>query len=156
MTDRADVPVDWRSFAEAAPALADAGRSLIYQYGVGLGYLATVDDACRPRIHPVCPFILGDHLHVFVIRSAKLQDLLARGHYALHAYASEDVDDEFAIRGVALPVDDPARRAEAVAAYHVAVADDDRLFELFVDEALVARYRHRGDRATYTRWRASG
>ena len=34
--------VTWAEFAAAEPELADAGRSQLYQFGVGLAFLATV------------------------------------------------------------------------------------------------------------------
>src|SRR6266704_3965772 len=46
------------------PDFADAGRALLYQFGVGLAFLATVRRDGGPRVHPVCPLIChGGLLH---------------------------------------------------------------------------------------------
>jgi hypothetical protein len=148
------VEVAWRTFAAEAPVMAEGGRALIYQYGVGLGFLATIRPDGGPRLHPMCPFILDGSLLAFIIESPKLRDLLRDGRFAFHAFTPEDVDDEFMVIGVARPVDDPDRRAAAVAAYHTAVKDDYRLFEFFIDRALLARYASRGAEPTYERWRS--
>jgi hypothetical protein len=54
--------VGWEAFATAAPGLAQAGRALLYQYGLGLGYLATPSRDGAPRVHPFCPIITGGGL----------------------------------------------------------------------------------------------
>ena len=41
----------WAEFAHARPDLAEAGRRLLYQFGVGLGFLATVRADGGPRLH---------------------------------------------------------------------------------------------------------
>ena len=50
--------VTWKEFAGAQPELAETGRSLLLQFGVGLAFLATVRKDGAPRLHPVCP-VLG-------------------------------------------------------------------------------------------------
>ena len=47
----------WTEFRRAAPDIEAAGRALLYQHGVGLGYLATVGLRGSPRVHPVCPLL---------------------------------------------------------------------------------------------------
>ena len=47
----------WEQFAEREPRLSEAGRALFYQYGPGLGFLATVRADGGPRMHPICPVI---------------------------------------------------------------------------------------------------
>ena len=49
--------VTWEEFAVAEPELAEAGCSLLYQFGVGLAFLATVRKDGAPRLHPVCPVL---------------------------------------------------------------------------------------------------
>lgn len=148
-----DGGVDWATFAASAPAMADGGRQLFYQYGVGLGFLATVRPDGGPRLHPMCPFILDGRLLAFITVSPKCDDLLRDGRYAMHAFTPEDVDDEFMVAGRAAPVDDPERRAAAVAAYHTIVQDDYRLFDFLIERALLVRYASRGAEPTYERWR---
>ncbi|MGZ6969601.1 MAG: hypothetical protein ACXVKN_17895, partial [Acidimicrobiia bacterium] len=96
-------PVRWCDFAAEVPAIAEAGRQLIYQYGPGLAYLATLRADGAPRLHPVCPVVAHGGLYVFVgNQSPKLTDLRRDGRFALHAFPRADVDDEFGVSGVAV------------------------------------------------------
>ncbi len=145
----------WADLVAAEPQIAERGRELIYQYGVGLGFLATVGPDAMPRLHPVCPIVTADRLMVFVLPSPKRDDLARDGRYALHAFTPENVDDEFMVVGHARSVGDPNLRAAAVAAYHIPVPDDHDLFELDIERALLATYTHRGQwPPVYRRWRA--
>jgi hypothetical protein len=54
--------VRWGGFASRRPDLAEAGRALLYQYGVGLAFLGTTDRAGGPRVHPICPLLTDDEL----------------------------------------------------------------------------------------------
>ena len=47
--------VTWGGFSLERPDLAEAGRGLLYQFGVGLAFLATVRRDGGPRVHPMCP-----------------------------------------------------------------------------------------------------
>ena len=58
--------VTWKEFAAAQPDLAEAGRSLLFQFKVGLAFLATVRKDGAPRLHPVCPVVSNDRLFVLV------------------------------------------------------------------------------------------
>jgi hypothetical protein len=78
--------VSWNEFTKHQPELATVGESLIFQYPVGLAFLATVRADGAPRLHPVCPVLSASRLYVFVMAtSPKLQDLLRDGRYALRA-----------------------------------------------------------------------
>ena len=143
----------WGEFATSAPELAAAGRRLIYQYGPGTGYLATVRPDGGPRLHPVCPVVTADGLWVFVVPSPKGADLERDGRYALHALLPEEVEEEFYVTGRARRVDDLAARQRVAVAYHALVPDDHALFALDVERVLHAAYRFRGDwPPVYTRW----
>jgi hypothetical protein len=143
----------WAEFEAAAPELAHEGKRLLYQFGVGLGFLATVREDGGPRLHPVCPVIAADELYVFVVPSPKRGDLRRDGRYALHSYPPEEVDDEFYATGRATEVQDPDIRAEVADAYHDQVAEGWSLFALDIERCLHAKYRHRGDwPPTYTKW----
>jgi hypothetical protein len=145
----------WKEFDALAPELAQAGRELIYQFGVGLGFLATVRADGSPRLHPFCPVIAEGGLYAFIVPSPKRSDLTRDGRYAIHAFPPEAVDDEFLVMGVAQAADgDPVREA-IVAAYHTPVEPNWALFEFDIERALLARYRSRGDwPPTYSIWRA--
>ncbi len=74
--------VTWRDLTEQRPELAEAGRTLLYQYGVGLGFLATIRPDTGPRLHPICPILHEVRLLAFIIPSPKLNDLRRDGRYA--------------------------------------------------------------------------
>lgn len=79
--------VTWKEFAAAQPNLADIGRSLLFQFKVGLAFLATVRKDGAPRLHPVCPVLSSDRLFVLVTpTSPKRHDLLRNGRYALQTF----------------------------------------------------------------------
>ncbi len=129
----------WVQFSAAQPRLAAAIRELVHQYGMGLGYLATVRADGGPRVHPVSPVIMDDGLYCFVIDSPKRRDLDRDGRYALHAFPPEDNDDEAYIAGRATRVTDPARVERLAQAYRAEYRLNWRLYEFSVDVAMVAR-----------------
>lgn len=150
----------WSDFAAERPDMADAGRTLIYQFRVGLGYLATVRKDGGPRVHPVCPVIANGGLYVFIgNHSPKRRDLLRDGRFALHSFPNPQVDDEFTVRGRAVRVDDATVRQIVYDAYTAtgAFTSDDTLFELRLERALHAKYGPRPSwPPVYTRWSAAG
>ena len=138
--------------------MAEAGRVLIYQFRVGLGYLATIRKDGGPRLHPVCPVIANGGLYVFIgNHSPKLHDLLRDGRYALHSFPNPDLDDEFYVSGLAARVDDPAVREVVYAAYTAtgAFTSNDTLFELGLERVLHSKYESRPSwPPVYTKWSA--
>ena len=150
----------WGVFAAAEPQLAAAGRERLYKYGPGLAFLATLRADGAPRLHPVCPTIVGDGLWVLIGPSPKLHDLRRDGRYALHTFPDAEVDDEFYVSGVAVPSDDEEQRRqvrEDNLSRGATSGDEDALFELLLDRALHSKY---GPRPSwppeYTRWQAEG
>jgi hypothetical protein len=134
--------VTWKEFAAAEPDLADVGRSLLFQFKVGLAFLATLRKDGAPRLHPVCP-VLSDH-RLFVLTiptSPKRHDLLRDGRYALQTFPQpKPGSDEFYIAGKAVGVDDPAVRAAILRdAKHMADASE-ITFELWIDHVLYTRW----------------
>jgi hypothetical protein len=124
----------WCDFASEKPEMAEAGRVLIYQFRVGLGYLATIRRDGGPRLHPVCPVLANGGLYAFIgNHSPKVHDLLRDGRFALHPSQSQ-VDDEFTVSGRAVPVTDAAIRQVVYDAYVAtgAFTSDDTLFELLL------------------------
>ena len=109
--------LSWAEFAHARPDLAEAGRRLLYQFGVGLGFLATVRPDGGPRLHPMCPLVTEDALVGFLQPSPKRQDLHRDGRYALHCFPPDDNEDAFMVSGRALLVKDPGRRQQATAQF---------------------------------------
>lgn len=151
----------WGEFAAATPEMAEVGRTMLYRFGPGLGYLATVARDGGPRIHPVCPTITDGGLYLFVVPSPKRADLRANGRFALHSFPLEDADDEFFVAGHAVAVDDPdhrARIAAVVGEERSGPSAHEQLFVLDIERALLAVYKPRGAGNTwppaYTHWRA--
>jgi hypothetical protein len=129
----------WSEFAADEPRLSEAIRSMLQQYGPGLGYLATVRADGGPRVHPVSPVITEEGLFCFVVDSPKRRDLERDGRYALHSFPPEDSDDEAYVAGRARPVTDQARVARLADRLHASPVVDWRLFEFTVDVAMLAR-----------------
>jgi hypothetical protein len=150
--------VRWEQFAVQAPEIAAAGRALLYQYGVGLGFLATLRADGAPRLHPVCPVVAEGGLFVFVVnRSPKVHDLRRDPRFALHAMPAEQVDDEFVVNGRVEPVTDDAVEARVLATYLAqgTTSEDHTLFELLVDRALHVPYGPRpSPPLAHHRWQA--
>ena len=76
----------WIEFKQQVPEMAEGARQLFYQYGVGLGFLATIRPDGGPRLHPICPIITDQGLYAFIVPSPKRRDLDRDGRFALHAF----------------------------------------------------------------------
>ena len=87
------------AWSELPPELADAGRGLLYQVGVGLAFLATVARDGAPRTHPVCPLLTETDVYAFLVPSPKRDDLLRDGRYAMHSFPTADNEDAFYLAG---------------------------------------------------------
>ncbi len=138
----------WNDFAEQAPELAEAGRTLLYQFGPGLAYLATVRADGGPRLHPVCVNIVEGGLYTLVVPSPKREDLLRDGRFALHSFSSPIVDDEFFLAGRVVHHESPGLLARVRAAQQetgATTSDTEALFEYRVERALYSRYKPRGE-----------
>src|SRR5690349_14613295 len=138
----------WQELVDLQPELADAGRALLYQFGVGLAFLATIRRDGGPRLHPVCPFIVDGGLYLFVIPSLKRDDLHRDGRFALHSYPCADNEDEFYITGQAVFQSDP-KSIEHLRAAFLAERDwtdrpppgwsEQEVCELLIDRVLLTR-----------------
>ena len=136
--------VTWQGFAAAAPELAELGRGLLTQFGVGLAFLATVRRDGAPRVHPVCPVLSGEGLFVLITpESPKRNDLLRDGRYALQTFPQPKAgSDEFYISGRARAVEDTATRAAILRdAKHMADAAEIP-FELLLERVMHTRWEH--------------
>jgi hypothetical protein len=129
----------WSEFAEVEPRLAEVVEELLYQYGPGLGYLATVRADGGPRVHPVSPAISGGGLYCFVIDSPKRHDLDRDGRYALHAFPPEESDDEAYLAGRATRVTSSLVIARLAAELRAEPRVDWRLYEFNVEVAMAVR-----------------
>ena len=152
--------VTWKEFAAAEPDLAEVGRSLLFQFNVGLAFLATVRRDGAPRLHPVCPVLSDDRLFVLIIpASPKRHDLRRDGRYALQTFPQpKPGSDEFFIAGKAVGVDDPAVRAAILRdAKHMADASE-IAFELWIEHVMHTRWENvltPQMRSVHRKWRAA-
>ena len=153
--------VTWKEFAAAEPDLAETGRSLLFQFKVGLAFFATVRRDGAPRLHPVCPVLSDGRLFVLITPlSPKRVDLLQDGRYALQSFPQpKPGSDEFYVAGKARLVDAPAvRDAVFRDAKHMADASE-VLFELWLERVMHTRWENvltPQMRPVHTKWRAPG
>lgn len=133
----------WAEFESAAPEIAEAGRKMIYQFGIGLAYLATLRNDGAPRLHPICPTIIDGHLYALIGPTPKRADLLRDGRYALHTFPPVEVDDEFLVTGCAKFIADKniedAVRKDLVGRGMTSTADE-ALFEFGIERVMLAKY----------------
>lgn len=145
----------WCDLERDEPELGTAGRQLLYQFGPGLAFLATVRPDGGPRMHPICPVIAEGGLYAFIVESPKLGDLRRDGRYALHTFPPEHTDDEFYLTGAVTEISDRELRTSVASACLHSISGDDALFEFHIARCLHAKYRERGAfPPTYTRWAA--
>ena len=134
--------VTWKKLAEADPALAEAGSNQLFQFGVGLAFLATIRRDGSPRLHPVCPVLSDSHLYILVLpNSPKRWDLQRDGHYSLQAFPQDRPDsDEFYLSGIAHLVNDSRKKSAVLAdaKHHASVAEI--LFELLIERAMLTTW----------------
>lgn len=152
----------WQQFEQEAAAMAATGRRLLYQFGIGLGYLATVRRDGGPRVHPICPVQIEGRLWGLIGPSPKQGDLLRDGRFALHSFPCPDVDDEFYLTGAALRCDDATQAERVRAAFRSTggtSSGDEILFEFDLARALLATYKARGEPNNfpprYDKWHAT-
>jgi hypothetical protein len=150
----------WAEFEAANPEMAAAGRALLVQFRVPLGYLATVRPDGGPRIHPFCPILCGPAIFGLIGASPKQADLRRDGRYAVHSFPAPDRDDEFYFTGRATHRSDPELVDAVRAAMTATGATSDgreELFELDIARALLSRYKKRGEPDNwpprYEKWR---
>jgi hypothetical protein len=153
----------WGELVELEPELSRSGAAMLYQFGVGLAFLATVRLDGGPRLHPMCPLLTPGGIFAFIIPSPKQQDLLRDRRYAMHSFPAPDNEDAFSMTGVASVVAERDRRA-ALAQQFVderasigvpSPAPDHVLFEFRLSRALLTRTSGHGDHAPVHRvWRS--
>ncbi|MGZ4677393.1 MAG: pyridoxamine 5'-phosphate oxidase family protein [Acidimicrobiia bacterium] len=154
----------WRDLAEQRSDLATAGRDLLYQFGVGLAFLATVRADGGPRLNPMCPLLADDRVFAFIVPGPKCRDLDRDGRYAMHSFPCPTNEDAFMLTGTATRVADPELRRRLVAQFlgersdlSIGEADmaEQALFEFGVDRVLLTRTTGHGDAAPcHTVWAA--
>jgi len=96
--------ITWPEFRHRQPEMAAEGTALLYDVGVGLGYLATTRPDGAPRVHPMCP----------IVTTETNEDAFYVTGRARHMEASDlrqQVGEQFAAERAALS--DGARRPSA-------------------------------------------
>jgi len=155
--------IAWGAFTSERPDLAEAGRGLLYQFGVGLAFLATTRADGAPRVHPMCPLVTEDGLYAFIVPSPKRNDLHRDGRYAMHSFPADENEDAFSLAGRARQVTDPA----LIAALALRYGDERDMreppaalptwepFEFLIDSCLLTRTtKHGDDEPQHTTWHA--
>ncbi len=135
--------INWSQFIAATPELAAFGRQRLESR---IAYLATIRRDGSPRVHPVSPFIAGDHMFVYMEpTSPKVFDLRRDSRYAMHCGVEDNTggQGEFFIKGQAEEVGVPEIRVKAFEqAELLGYNPQERyvLFELRIDEAMGTVY----------------
>lgn len=156
--------VTWGKLAKLRSDLSEAGAALLYQHGVGLGFMATIRRDTGPRVHPICPLLTDDAVFAFIIPSPKQDDLSRDGRYALHSFPCPENEDAFYFTGTARRVEvDEVRqvlgeqfvseRSQFGVAFPPA---EDVLFEFDIERCLLTKTTGHGDpNPRHTVWQAS-
>jgi hypothetical protein len=139
--------ITWGEFGTARPDLAQAGRDLLYQFGVGLAFLSTVRPDGGPRLHPFCPLVIEGRLVAHLIPSPKRDDLDRDPRYALHSFPAPENEDAFYLTGDTRPVADAGLAERAAAQFFAernydgepAGFSDGRFFEFLIGRCLLTR-----------------
>ncbi len=134
----------WVEFERRAPEIAAAGRKLLYQFGPGLAFLATVRRDGAPRLHPICPTVVDGDLYGLILpASPKFGDLKRDGRFALHTFPPVENDDEFLVMGCARLIDDAAQTSRVrddQKARGMTSTEDEGLFRFDVERVMWAKY----------------
>jgi hypothetical protein len=151
----------WGQFSGLRPDLAKPGSALLYQHGVGLGFLATTREDGAPRVHPMCPILTKDGAFAFIVPSPKQQDLRRDGRYAIHSFPCADNEDAFYFTGKARLIHDRELRSNLCEQFGkersefgtALPADEDALFEFRLASCLLTRTSGHGDQnPVHTVW----
>ena len=146
----------WADLAASAPAIAEAGRRVLYRRGDGEGLLATVRGDVPPRIHPVNVGVVEGGLYVFLLDSAKRRDLAEDGRYALHGHQDPAEPTEFSVRGRATLIEPGELRDRIGVGWFFGVDGSYWLFELRIESAILGERGADEWPPRYTRWSAAG
>jgi hypothetical protein len=132
---------------------------LLFQFGVGLAFLATIRKDGGPRVHPVCPFLSSGRLYVLIAPwTPKRHDLTRDGRYALQSFPPPRKEsEEFYLTGRATLIEDAETWTRAFADAKHLKTPDEVLFELGVESAMHTTWEAWGTpemRPVQKKWRA--
>ncbi len=149
----------WATFEAAEPEMAKAGRDLVYQFGVGLGFIATIRKDGGPRLHPVCLVVGAGGLFAFIEDTPKRRDLERDPRIAVHTFPPEKVDDEFYVTGTVRRRETPEIIKEVSDLYLATGAtkgDEAWLYEVDIEHVMWAKYETRPSwPPVYRTWKAA-
>jgi predicted pyridoxine 5'-phosphate oxidase superfamily flavin-nucleotide-binding protein len=155
LDDLADLaPMIWHQFEEAAPELAELGRQRFEATHVAL--LGTVRRDGSPRISPIEPYLVLDHLLLGMLAgSNKARDLARDPRCTLHSAVSDvnGSEGEFKLHGRALLVTDPALlHGEYEAWWTADDASPSRVFSFDITSAAHIAWDIEKGKMTVRRW----
>ena len=140
--------LSWKEFRAQEPELAAVGEGLIFQFGVGLAFLATIRKDGGPRLHPVCPVMYNGHLYVFISpQSPKKNDLLRDNRFAMQSFPPpREESEEFYLAGCVERIEDRQFFKQVMSSAKSQVHEDETMFELKIE---------RGMHTTWANWGTS-
>ena len=148
--------VRWIDFEISEPLMSKNGAALINQYGIGLGFIATVRKEGGPRVHPCCPIIHDGGIYVFIMGSSpKRFDLDRDRRFALHSNPCADSDDEFYISGYTELIEDQDQRSRLSSIAKHDVHSSEILYKLKIERALHTTWknpRQPNTEPVYSKW----
>lgn len=152
--------VTWKELAAIEPELTQRGQALLFQYGVGLAFLATIRKDGGPRLHPVCPVLSHENLYLLITpTSPKQYDLLRDGRYALQSFPQPSAgSEEFYLEGRAERITDAVVRAAVFRDTQHIAQESEVLYALQIARVMHTRWEHVGTpqmRAVHHKWPAS-
>ncbi len=153
--------VSWEVLCAENPDIAQRGEALLFQFGIGLAFFATLRKDGAPRLHPISPVISQGRLYALIgTTTPKYHDLRRDGRYALQAFPppGDDATGEFYLTGRAVYVEDPALAGRVLHDAKHPPAADEVVFELLLDRAMYTHW-ERGEggkmRKISRKWRAA-
>ena len=152
--------ITWKEFADSDPRLAEIGTGLLFQFGVGLAFLATIRKDGGPRLHPFCPVMSGERLYGLIqADSPKKFDLMRDGRYAMQAFPPpREESEEFYLSGAARLIEDPDLRQAVLADAKHLTHESEVLFEFLIDRAMYTAWENWGTpdiKPVHMIWKAS-
>jgi Pyridoxamine 5'-phosphate oxidase len=148
--------MNWAAFSQAAPELAEFGRSRFTARN--LAHLGTLRPDGTPRISPLRPFFLGDELVIGLMRSPKAGDLRRDPRCTLHTAVAEldGSEGEFKLYGRAVTVTDPAIVGAEDGWWSGRDPVEYSLYALDIDEAVGISWDAGAGQMRTTRWTPAG
>ena len=143
----------WREFEAAAPELAALGRARFDRTRVAM--IATIRHDGSPRISPIEPYFVLDHLLLGVMsRSAKSRDLARDARCAVHSSITDinDSEGDFLLHGRAAAVSEEIRESAYDAWWKAHPADSCIVLTMDIEAASFIAWDVANGDMTLTSW----